>query len=225
MTRIICISDTHWRHEGMKLSDGDILIHAGDFCGYGNLNEAVRFCQWFANQPHAQKVICPGNHDLCTDASHCKGSIASAVKVRDIFRDAGIHLLIHEAVTINGLNFFGSPWTPEFYDWAWMRPRNVLANPRGLWRSIPDNTDVLVTHGPPFGVADLAPIGGHVGCKGLLERICQISPRLHVFGHIHEGYGRGSYGTRGNNQVCHWVNASSVDSEYRQVNKPIIVDL
>jgi Icc-related predicted phosphoesterase len=88
-----------------------------------------------------------------------------------------------------------------------------------VWAKIPDQVDVLITHGPPANILDLTFLGQHVGCPQLLQRIKQIKPRLHVFGHIHEGYGREEQDS------TIFVNASTCNLRYKPSQPPIIVDL
>ena len=103
--RMVCISDTHNRHRELTLPSGDVLIHAGDACLRGTLEEFIAFANWFGAQPHPYKLFVPGNHDFCVerDAALC----------RNLLTKAGARLLIDQAVTINGVKFYGSPWVPN----------------------------------------------------------------------------------------------------------------
>jgi hypothetical protein len=122
-----------------------------------------------------------------------------------------------EAVEIEGLRIWGSPWQPEFLDWAFNLPRGAAL--REKWDRIPSGTDVLITHGPPQGVLDRVDEGRREGCADLLNAVARVRPRLHLFGHIHEGYGcLERDGTT-------FVNASICDRAYRPVNPPVVVDL
>ena len=130
---------------------------------------------------------------------------------------------------VAGLRVWGSPWQPWFYDWAFNLPRGPAL--REKWDLIPYDTDVLITHGPPFGFLDGAarPASGwsdqdevsveHLGCEELRRALDRVRPRLHVFGHIHEGYGRGQLAD------TILVNASNCDEDYRPVNAPVVIDL
>lgn len=220
MARIVLISDTHGMHDALRVPEGDILIHAGDFTGRGTFRELRAFVEWMAAQPHRHKLATPGNHDTCTDLCHREGSVKSARDSYEAFKRAGIHLLLDSGVTIGGLKFWGSPYQPEFCGWAWQLSRAALAQ---HWRRIPEDTDILITHGPPFGKGDLAPIGGRVGCQGLLDRVLAIRPALHVFGHIHEGHGMGRLWVDGKREGF-WANAAVLDGRYQLTNRPIVVD-
>jgi len=193
-------------HEALDpLPDGDVLIHAGDATG-GTLQSTLTFLRWFASQPHRYKLFVPGNHDSYVE--HALGITRGLVP-------PSVTLLIDEACEIAGRVFYGSPWTPEFLHWAFMRPRGEgMAR---VWSGIPDDTAVLITHGPPHGILDVHETPPRAsGCEALRWRVEQLPQlELHVFGHIHESYGRRTVDGRV------FVNAATWMPEYR----PIVVDL
>ncbi len=206
--RLVLISDTHRRHKDLVLPEGDVLVHAGDLTERGTLHEVADALAWFSQQPHPHKVCIAGNHDFYFEE---QPRLARRLVPR------GVTYLQDSGVTIEGVRFWGSPVTPWFMDWAFNR------HPAGIgayWSRIPGGTDVLITHGPPRGVLDkLDHADGHVGCPQLLERVQKIQPKVHVFGHIHEGYGQVEVGgTR-------FVNASTCDVRYQPKNAPVVVDL
>ena len=208
--RIICISDTHGQHAGLRVPDGDILIHAGDFMTYGNApREIIDFNTWLGRQPHAHKIVIAGNHDRLFE-SHpmpARALITNATYLED------------SGVEVEGLKFWGSPVQPPFNNWAFNVQRGQPI--RQYWDKIPMGTDVLVTHGPPFGILDQSrPMTDHLGCEELAEVVEKIAPRLHLFGHIHGGQGR-VHGSNG----CEFVNASVLNEHYMLVSEPEIVDL
>jgi len=205
------LADTHERHEEVFLPDGDILVFAGDMSGGGSEGSARRFIHWFGKQPHKEKVIVAGNHDRCFD-SEVKHLLRLAVEER------GIRYLEHEAVSIKGVNFFGSPYQPEFCDWAFNVKRGeALAR---LWSQIPVETEVLITHGPPFGILDMTVSGERVGCEDLRKRIDNLPClKVHIFGHIHN-----SYGMKVHNGV-RYVNASTCGEDYEPSNRPVVFEL
>ncbi len=177
MPRIVCVSDTHSFHRKTVVPDGDILIHAGDITLHGELEAVEDFDRWLGTLPHRHKVVIAGNHDFCFQEKpeRARPLLTNAVYLED------------SAVTVEGLKVYGSPWQPEFGGWAFNLPRGPeLA---AVWGKIPDDTDVLVTHGPPAGFLDRTNRGVHAGCADLLARVFQVRPRLHVFGHIHEAAG------------------------------------
>jgi len=205
--KLVLISDTHTRHEGVDVPPGDVLIHAGDITGSGGLKAVEHFAAWFERQPHPHKVVIAGNHDFCFERTPAEAEalLSFATYLRD------------SETTIDGVRFWGSPWQPWFMDWAFNLQRG--AEIRAKWDLIPDGIDVLITHGPPRGHGDLMVSGEHVGCDDLLDALRRVKPRLHVFGHIHEGYGTSHEGET----TC--VNASTCDVGYRPVNAPVVVDV
>ncbi len=206
--RIVCLSDTHGLHRQITVPEGDLVLVAGDMCQYGSPAELDRFADWFRRLPHRYKIVVAGNHDWVfqLDPIGARRSLGPEV----IY-------LEDEARTIERLKFYGSPWQPEFFDWAFNVPRGPeLAQ---IWSRIPDDTDVLVTHGPPHGILDRDLRDSRVGCLDLANRVAQLNLRLHVFGHIH-----GAYGTEQRGRTT-FVNASICDEDYRPVNPPIVIDL
>jgi Icc-related predicted phosphoesterase len=208
--RIVAISDTHDRHDQIQLPEGDILIHGGDLSMRGNLVEVRRFLDWFENQPFTERIFIAGNHDFLFQEDP---GIAKAL-VEEKF----CHYLQDDLVEIHGLKIYGSPWQPWLHNWAFniKRDTGTLAV---KWSKIPDDTDILITHGPPHGILDLTyDTNENVGCEALLERVKEVKPKIHIFGHIHETYGvkEGTYTI--------FVNASNLNLDYEVVNKPIVLD-
>jgi len=240
--RVVCISDTHLRTP--TLPPGDVLIHAGDSTTRGTFDELRRAAQWFHGQPHEIKIWIAGNHDRGLDiASYADGFranvgvmgavpgavISDPALVRAAERimsgaGRGAHYLrdtevyVHTSRGGGPLYVYGSPWQPEFNDWAFNLPRKgrELA---ARWAAIPSGLDVLITHGPPFGILDRTSTGEHAGCELLRAAVERARPRLHVFGHVHEGYGVVE------RDGTIYVNASICDLSYRPVNAPVVVDL
>lgn len=205
--RIVCLSDTHSRHQGLRVPDGDVLVHAGDFTGRGEPHEICEFHSWLQSQPHEHKLVIAGNHDLLFEQKPSEA--------RALLHDCTY--LEDSGVVVDGIHFWGSPWQPWFYDWAFNLPRGpALAD---KWALIPTNTDVLVTHGPPAGILDMTARDEHVGCHDLTKALARIRPRLHVFGHIHEGFGQVEQdGTK-------FVNACNCTLQYQPDNPAVVVDL
>ena len=177
MPRLVLLSDTHGYHDQLRVPDGDVLVHAGDFCTSGKEAQARAFARWLARQPHPHKVVIAGNHDRCLEID---------IGLGDRLFQGATYLLDREA-TVAGLRFYGSPWQPEFLSWAFNLPRGEPL--RAVWSKIPAGNDVLITHGAPFGILDRTYAGMWVGCEELRTAIDRVRPRLHVFGHIHEGAG------------------------------------
>ncbi len=221
MTKIVCISDTHNYHHDVDVPDGDVLIHAGDFTLAGSIGEVVEFNDWLGTLDHPYKIIVAGNHDRCLGESGILGL--------KIFTN-GIYLE-RSGLDIDGIKFWGAPMTPAFNG---MRGgltfyTNSKNEAKRVWRGMPKKTDVLITHGPPFGILDevekVSEFDGktHIENCGdgmLASKVIANKPKYHIFGHIHEGYGRftADYGTK-------FINCSVVNESYNVVNKPIIINL
>jgi Icc-related predicted phosphoesterase len=208
MPKLVLISDTHGKHRQFDIPDGDILIHAGDIMTSGYDGSEVRdFNKWLGSLPHPYKIVIAGNHDWLFETHRStRNLITNALYLED----SGIEMC--------GLQFWGSPVQPEFMNWAFNRRRGEDIQKH--WDLIPENTDVLITHGPPAGFQDWTRQGNEsLGCRNLRKTVEKIKPKLHVFGHIHGGYGADHDGT------TYFVNASLLDEAYRPVNKPIVVEL
>lgn len=202
--RIVCLSDTHNKPMMEPVPDGDILIHAGDATIQGSEDEVIEFAEWFNSLPHLHKVFVAGNHDWLY--------YKNMDKARRYVLNLQDNLII-----IKGLKIYGSSWQPEFHDWAFGLPRGFPL--RYQWDKIPVGTDILVTHTPPMFLLDKNHRGLSVGCHDLYQKVLEIKPKLHVFGHIHEGYGVRKF------QGITFVNASICDIAYKPKRKPIVIDL
>jgi Icc-related predicted phosphoesterase len=132
----------------------------------------------------------------------------------------GLHYLENSGVSIGGVNFFGVPQQPWFYDWAFNVHRGTDAM-RQVWAELPPNTDVLITHGPPRGYGDITREGSHVGCDDQLARIIEAKTKHVVCGHIHEGYG--TYTVENSDCIIH--NASTCTRKYNPTNPPLVFDI
>lgn len=208
--RLVCLSDTHGRTGALVVPPGDVLLHAGDLTGRGDAHEVREALAWLAGLPHRTKVLIAGNHDfLFQDEPDAARALLAPHPGLTYLEDAG--------TTVGGLRVWGSPWQPWFFDWAFNLPRGEEL--RRVWDRIPAGTDVLLTHGPPAGILDRCADGREVGCADLLDAVQRVKPRLHVFGHIHEAYGRHERGG------TLFVNASTCDLAYRPVQPPVVVDL
>lgn len=181
--KILAISDTHGFHEEFKDLDFqgiDMIIHAGDFSNHKspmfNQSEVVQFLEWFNQIPIKYKVCIAGNHDTSIEAG--------LVKPKEDFKN--IIYLEHESVNIEGINIFGSPYTPQFGGWSFMKDRGKLDV---YWQQIPNNTDILITHGPPKGILDLSyseeDMLEYCGDKELFNHVLRVKPKHMIFGHIH----------------------------------------
>lgn len=216
--KIDAISDTHGFHrdpffDELKESDADMLIHAGDLSMIGELDVLMDVNQWLGELPHQYKIIIGGNHDRTLG-----GKDMLAYK---LFTNATY--LENSKVEFEGKIFWGSPWTPWKHEYianyfAFGKMRNSIS-----WK-IPKNTDVAITHCPPFGYGDLLAEGSsepntNIGDKKLLEKLLEIKPTYNICGHIHEGYGIVK------DKGITFINASSVNERYNLVNKPVRIEL
>lgn len=205
--KIIAISDTHSRHREIEIPECDILIHAGDFTYFskGGESEILDFLSWLNAQPAKHKVFIAGNHEILWERKekYFKNKIPD-----------GIHYLNDSSVTIEGIKIWGSPITPTFYSWAYNRNRGD--DIKKHWDLIPDDIDILVTHGPAFGILDNS-IDGHVGCEELLKKIEATLPSIHIFGHIHLG---GKTIRKINNKEVKFYNSALVNGKYEIKRKP-----
>lgn len=207
MTKIVLMSDTHMAHENMVVPNGDILIHCGDATFQGEIPEVASFGTWFSKLPHKYKIFVAGNHDWLFEK---QPSIAKGMFSKDVI------YLEDSLIVINGLKIWGSPVQPWFCDWAFNKARGNQIKKH--WDLIPNDIDVLVTHGPPYGILDACP-DGNVGCEELLKVVNRIKPKIHAFGHIHEGHGV----VERNGTT--FVNASIMDEMYNPVFEPRVIEL
>jgi len=163
-----------------------------------------------STQDFKYKVVIAGNHDFCFEDDR-KEAAEQCLTNKDII------YLNDTGTTIEGLKLWGSPVQPEFFNWAFNRERGEDICKH--WGLIPDDTDILITHGPAFGILDRVMEGEKVGCRDLLDRVKKIKPKIHAFGHIHEDYGVFEQGG------TTFVNASNVNRNYWLVNPPIVVEV
>lgn len=204
--KIICISDTHDIHYP-ELPEGDMLIHAGDVALGGEIMEVQRFINWFGRQPHQYKVFVGGNHDKALEGLGL-----------DFFSPAaGITYLNNDTVELGGFKIWGSPSSRTYGRiCAFMRDEDKLEY---LYESIPDDADIVITHQPPYGLQDTEANGFPLGSPSLMRAIARVQPKLHVYGHIHGGYGQA--------QIFdgYSINAAQMDITYRKFNPPIVVEV
>jgi predicted phosphohydrolase len=205
--RLVLLADTHGFHWDINIPDGDILIFAGDYCLYGDIDELEDFNTFLGQLPHQHKIVVAGNHDICLERypQQSINHLINAVYLQD------------QAITLLGIKFYGSSWQPEFQNWAFNLPFGEAL--RQKWDLIPEDTDVLITHGPPYGYGDLTVDTHHAGDQELLDAVRRIKPKINVFGHIHEGYG--SYKIR----KTRLINASICDGLYRPVNSAFLAEV
>lgn len=166
----------------------------------------IDFNDFLGTLPHKHKIIIAGNHDFCfeKDSAEARACLTNCTYLED------------EEVTVEGIKIYGSPWQPWFFNWAFNLKRGLEL--RKKWDLIPSDTDILVTHGPPFGYLDKTLRGEEVGCVDLREVVEEIRPKYHIFGHIHEAVGQDS------NKHTQFINASICNLRNEPVNSPVIID-
>ena len=226
--RLVAISDTHGGHRRVNLPAGDVLVHSGDLTLDGERSVTLDFVDWFSDQPFKHKIFIAGNHDAWAEGN--------SDALQQYAMDKGVHYLQGSSIVIDDMTFWGSPYTPRFMDWSFMLSSADKAMRH--WQSMPESVDVVITHGPPFGILDKLLVVNsdtdannadqldgifsnekNVGCRELFARVREVSPKLHLFGHIHEGYGEiDKWGTR-------FINASTMNRDYRITNQPYVIDV
>jgi Icc-related predicted phosphoesterase len=208
---IDCISDLHGFQP--QLEGGDLLIVSGDFTARDTNQEHQDVLDWLDIQDYEKVVVIAGNHDGFLE------------KNPEFYKQSAITYLCDSGCEFKGYKIWGSPWTPIFCDWHFMLP---IAKRKEKWALIPNDIDILITHGPPYRVLDKVPSYEkdnefeHVGCYELKKRVdspLMKNLSLHVFGHIHEGYGQMEIGK------TRYVNCAIMDERYKPVNKPIRIEL
>jgi Icc-related predicted phosphoesterase len=213
--KITFISDTHGKHKHYTskgfnnlLGEGDVLIHSGDVSSVGKKYEIDDFLNWISEVNYTHKVFIAGNHDFLFE---------SMSEIPEEFKLKNVHYLFDSMIEIDGLKIYGSPWQPEFFNWAFNLPR-MGSELKSKWLKIPEDLDILVTHGPPYKILDKTPNGLSVGCELLFNRVMEVKPKIHAFGHIHFSYGTTQY------LNIDFFNAASLDEDYSPTNKPIKID-
>jgi predicted phosphodiesterase len=224
--KLTIISDTHTKHRYCEndLPGGDLLIHAGDFMNSGyNPMDAMEFFKWFDEIDNYDfKVFIAGNHDRwMQDKTEESRGILTGYKTIEYLQDDW--MIVGDSdphdPNVKTAKIYGSPWQPEFYNWAFNLPRNG-EELKSKWDMIHEDTDILITHGPAWGFLD--DVEGnrnvHLGCELLAERIKQIKPKIHICGHIHSGYGHYFDG------YTHYFNASVLNERYSYSHLPWNID-
>lgn len=226
--KIFAISDTHTCHHLINVPECDILLHAGDSTFKGTYKEIMDFLYWLVDLTHVKhKVIIPGNHDFGFQNPNIMKEIN--------FKALGINFLIDSMVEIEGIKIYGTPWTPFFHDWAFngIEFKKGIGNtyPGGpgkdavpdkehpylptIYANIPSGIDIVLSHGPCYGILDRTEEGLDVGSNALLEAIYKTKPKAFIHGHVHEAVG--SIEKEG----IKFFNVSSLDRRYNLLENNI----
>lgn len=194
--KLVCTSDTHGKHEQIDhFPPGNVFIHCGDFSD-GSQDYLAKFDTWLGTLPYEHKIVIAGNHDWCA------GKLKNA------------HYLLNETVTIDGVKFYGSPYTPKIGNFVFDYSRDSDQAELN-WLTIPVDADIVITHGPAHGSGDRTIRNEHVGCKKLRDRLKLIDYTYHISGHVHEGYG----------MYDRHVNVSAMNANYKLVNALVELEI
>lgn len=223
--KITCIADLHGFYP--ELPGGDLLIVAGDLTSLHTEAEHFEFNEWLENQEYKKIILVAGNHDTWIEKNECAGFAD--------YDGQKVEYLCDSGTEFEGLKIWGSPYTASF--------KGIHSKCMAFtihigcdtdywldehWQQIPEDIDILITHGPPFGILDETLRGECVGSKSLLIKSLEVAPRLHAYGHIHEQGGkqfimkRPGYGDE-NNTI--YINASIMNEKYQPVNIPITIEI
>ncbi len=214
--KIVAISDTHGKHKNLILPQGDVLIHAGDVSSLGKESEIKDFLNWFSKTDFTYKILIAGNHDFYFEKIGENTKVLEELIPENVIylNDSGVEI---ENLGQKALRIWGSPVQPWFYNWAFNRYRGE--DIKRHWDKIPQNTGILITHGPAYGILDKTTRNESVGCEDLLAKIKEVKPKFHICGHIHEAYGYIKHsGTE-------FINASVLDENYNLKNKPVVFEI
>jgi Icc-related predicted phosphoesterase len=214
------ISDTHNQHRYLTVPDVDLVIHCGDESNNINATmnepEARDFFEWYTALSIREKIYVPGNHSSAVEHGLVKADQYPAIR-----------FLIHESLELGGKHIFGSPYTPRFHEWSYMKKRTQLD---AVWQTIPERTDILITHGPPKGVLDITHDSEsnqlvQVGCAALRRHVEErVKPTIHAFGHIHDEKGVSNYGKYTRHDTL-FVNCSVCDLQGRFQNNGFVLTI
>lgn len=196
--KILHLSDTHNCHHRLRnLPEADVVVHSGDFCMVGTEQEALDFLNWFCDLPHKHKIFICGNHDDCLYGASIEGL------------DSNVHFLCNSGVEIEGIKFYGIPM---------FLSDCVSERQNQNYAKIPDDTDVLITHSPAYGILDFDD-GINYGSEEILEKISTLNLKAHLFGHIHAQHGI----TTLSDTI--YSNGAIMNSQYTTLNHPNILEL
>lgn len=245
--RIVHISDTHGArgHSKLTIPECDLLIFSGDLGGRTSPMEVVEFLLWFEKLPARKRIFIPGNHDICLDKKFVESRTEplSRIVLSDYYTKAleiikqypKVEMLNDSGCEFEGLKIWGSPYTPSFNREYWAFNADRGEEIQKVWNKIPKDTDILITHGPPFGILDKVEIkertawheNGHVGCKNLQETIKSRlnTLKIHCFGHIHDNYGVALEKVSNSRRVL-FSNGAVLNNKYEVIiREPLVITL
>ena len=196
--KILHLSDTHGAHRRLgKLPEADVLVHSGDFTMTGSEAEAIDFMNWFCDLPHKHKIFICGNHDECLYGANIDGL------------DNNVYYLYNSRIEIDGIKFFGIPL---------FMGDSMNGKQKQFYEKIPGDTDVLITHCPPYGILDYD-LDRNWGSEELLTAVSKLSPQAHLFGHIHKSHGFERIGS------TIYSNAAIMNEDYTNLQSPNLIEI
>lgn len=212
--KIVLISDSHGLHGFYKkLPEADMIIHSGDVSMRGTKNQVLDFLTWYSSLPYRYKIFIAGNHDFLfeDDAEFIKNNMPE-----------NLIYLENSGICIENIQFYGTPITPFFHNWAFNRFRGEQI--KKYWDAIPENVEFLISHGPPYNILDKVNNfynpEQNVGCRDLKNMLFKLKHlKVMQFGHIHEAYGHIQI------NGIDFFNASSVNEEYKLENAPVVIEI
>lgn len=195
---ILHLSNTHSKHHELRnLPPSDIIIHSGDISFAGSENEVMDFIEWFGRLPYKYKIFIAGNHDFCLFDAKIDGLPQNCF------------YLCNSSITIQGVKFYGLPMFME----------DAMSGDYDTYiQKIPSDTNVLITHQPPFCILDCS-ANINYGDSILLQIVLKTKPKYHLFGHIHDAYGIEK------SEHTTFVNASILSENYQLKNVPILLKI
>ena len=201
MNKIVATADLHGALP--DIPPCDIVVFAGDITGTGQAMEYRRFFRYANELPAEYVIMVAGNHDTME-------------LYNPKYKSDKIITLLNQGIELNGLKIWGSPYSNPFNGWRFMPDDETRDD---AYSEIPNDTDILITHGPEHMILDLLPQQGHVGDKVLAKHITRIRPKVHICGHIHEGYGYT------NITGVHSYNVSYISGKFDRINEPVSIRL
>ena len=210
--RILHLSDTHGHHRELTaLPQADVVVHSGDITFHGSYDEVMDFVRWFAALPYKNKLFIAGNHDFSLAGEQSDGKDMQE-KINALLPE-NTYYLCNSGVEIEGLSFYGIPmFRSSVDDTSYER----------FYSDIPKETDVLITHQPPFGILDGGEYKGqpyNYGNALLLEQVKVVSPKVHLFGHDHNVFGKTMV-----NGIC-FSNGALTGHSCELIRKPEIIEI
>lgn len=219
--KITFLSDTHSKHDQLTddLTDGDVIIHSGDVTLSGYEYEVKKFLEWYSDLRYETKIFIAGNHDRFLEQYPGKKKELLEQFPDVIYLENSSTIIKENPWDTEGYKVYGSPYQPRYHNWSFNIDRDsdeIEAN----WNLIPDDTDILVTHGPPKGILDYVQRDFYnAGCERLLPRVYDIQPKIHSFGHIH-----GNFGYHPENKTM-FLNVAVLSERLQYRYKPLDIEI